>query len=366
MFSRLNGQGMSLAAALVATLAVGGDALASTVTQNTSWTIDRAGTTAKYRVVAYGDSIYAGYYGSISSVAKRASPYVEGEYLSNQWGTDIEVIRRTKSGAKADDIYNNKIVYERSYMQATNTRVVTFEMCGNDYLQARSAFKDQTGTCSYTGLNTALSNCTYYTEKAMQAINTYATTAKAKIVMNLFYPGYNADNVQTSCTDSTTGTTVNMRDKFLPLLAKSNWRTCNLAATYGFQCADAFAQSMAADYDSNGDGVIDTESVRYIQGETEAAYVQRVTGTYKSLLRDSNSKLVSSTTSYDYLQSDDTHQTYYGSATVYVGMFGGTGSGTAAPDFTDSQFVNGKNPVWNRYGHERVGHILSTLDSLTP
>ena len=50
-------------------------------------------------------------------------------------------MRRAKSGAIASDIYNNKIVAERSYMQATNTRIVTFEMCGNDYLQARSQLR---------------------------------------------------------------------------------------------------------------------------------------------------------------------------------------------------------------------------------
>lgn len=111
---------------LLGLLLVSGDALANTLTQNTSWTIDRAGTTTKYRVVAYGDSIFAGYNGSLSSVDKRAAPHVQGEYLSDRWGTDIEVIRRTKSGAKADDIYNNKIIAERSYMQAASTRVVTF------------------------------------------------------------------------------------------------------------------------------------------------------------------------------------------------------------------------------------------------
>jgi len=58
------------------------DAMANTVTQNVTWTIDRAGTTAKYRVTAYGDSIYAGYRGSISSVAKRAAPWADGEYAS--------------------------------------------------------------------------------------------------------------------------------------------------------------------------------------------------------------------------------------------------------------------------------------------
>src|SRR5215217_6388236 len=87
-------------------------ASANTLTQNTSWTINRTGATQKYRVVAYGDSIYAGYTGSLSSVAKRAGPLVDGEYLGKTWNANIEVIRRTKSGAKADDIYNNKIVGE--------------------------------------------------------------------------------------------------------------------------------------------------------------------------------------------------------------------------------------------------------------
>lgn len=357
MSLRFNLRGATAACALAAAM-VSGSAAASTINQNTSWTIDRAGTTTKYRVVAYGDSIYAGYNGALWSVARRASPYTSGEYLGIKWNADIEVVRRTKSGAKANDIYNNKIISERSYMQASNTRVVTFEMCGNDYLQARSAFKDQTGTCSYSGLETALSNCTYYTEKAMQAINTYATTAKAKIVMNIYYPGFNADNVLTSCTDPTTGTKINRRDKFLPYLLKSNWRTCNLAAQYGFACSDAFAESMAADYDSNGDGLIDADAIRYRAGESETAYVNRILS-LKATLRDSNTKFVSSSTSYDYLQSDDTHQTYYG-GTI------GTGSGTSSPNFTDAQIVGGKNPVWNQTGHERIGWSLSTYNPATP
>jgi hypothetical protein len=58
-------------------------------------------------------------------------------------------------GARRVDIYNNKIVAEKSYMQASSTRVVTFEMCGNDGLQARSSFKGQTGTCNYGGMDAA-------------------------------------------------------------------------------------------------------------------------------------------------------------------------------------------------------------------
>jgi lysophospholipase L1-like esterase len=347
------------AVALAASLVVGGTAAASTINQNTSWTIDRANTTAKYRVVAYGDSIFAGYNGDLFSVAKRAAPYVEGEYLTKDFNADMEVVRRTKSGARADDIYNNKIIAERSYMQATNTRVVVFEMCGNDYLQARSAFTDQTGTCSYAGLDTALANCTTYTEKAMQAINTYATTAKAKIIMNVYYPGYGADNVLTNCTDSATGARVNKQSKFIPYLAKSNWRACSLAAKYGFQCADSFADYMGADYDSNGDGLVDSDALRYRAGETEADYVNRITVTLRSTLRDANTHFANSSTSYDYIQSDNTHPTYYG-GTI------GTGSGTSLPTFTDTQLSTGQNPEWNKWGHERAGWLMSTMDPTTP
>src|SRR5690349_15291079 len=153
----------------------GSVAFANTLTQNSSWTVDRSGTSTKYRVVAYGDSIYAGYSGSITSAAIFAAPTVSGDYASNYWGTDVEIVRRCKSGAIASDIYNNKIVAEKSYMQATNTRIVTFEMCGNDGLQARSNFAGQSGTCHYGPLNTALSNCTTYLQSAMQFINANAS-----------------------------------------------------------------------------------------------------------------------------------------------------------------------------------------------
>jgi lysophospholipase L1-like esterase len=355
---RLSGPGIALA---LAATTFAGNSEASTINQNTSWTITRTGATGTYRVVAYGDSIFAGYNGGLFSVAKRAAPLVDGEYLATKWNANIEVVRRTKSGAIGSDIYNNKIIAERSYMQSANTRVVMFEMCGNDYLQARSAFTDQTGTCSYAGLETALANCTTYTERAMQAINTYATTAKVKIVSNIYYPGYAADNVLTNCTDSATGTRINKQTKFLPLLAKSNWRTCNLAATYGFKCADSFAEFMAADYDSNGDGQIDRDAIRYVHGETEAAYVNRITVTLRSTLRDANTHFANSTTSYDYIQSDNTHPTYYTTTTLSTGS-----SGSGAATFSNTQIVGGKSPEWQKSGHERMGWIISTFDPVAP
>jgi lysophospholipase L1-like esterase len=353
-------------AAAIAGLGAGAPAFASTLNQNTSWTINRPNTSTVYRVVAYGDSIYAGYRGSVFNVAKRSAPWVDGEYLSTKWAADIEVVRRTKSGALASDIYNNKIVAERSYMQAASTRAVSFEMCGNDGLQARSSFAGQSGTCNYGVLTTAVNNCTTYLPLAMQAINTYAhANTRVKTVSNLYYPGYNADNVLANCNDPQTGQRPNKQNIFLPYVAQLNWRACNFASQYGFQCVDSFAQWMGADYDSNGDGQVDSLALRYQQGESESAYVTRITSTLRSTIRDSNAHLVNASTSYDYLQSDDTHGTYYGSATISSGLFGG-GSGSGAPDFSNAQIVNGQNPQWNRYGHERMGHGISLFDPATP
>lgn len=338
-------------------------AMASTLNQNVSWTIDRAGTTAKYRVVAYGDSIFAGYNGSTSNAAKYSAPTVNAEYLSAAWNADIESVRRTKSGAVASDVYNNKIVAERSYMQTTNTRVVTIEMCGNDGLQARTSFKGQTGTCNYGVLDTALANCKTYLAASMDYINAnaYAGT-KLKVISNLHYPGYAADNVQSGCKDSATGATVNLRDKFLPILAKMNYWMCEYARQKGWQCTDSFAQYMAADYDSNGDGLVDSDAIRYVAGDTEAAYVNRIAVTYRSTLRDANTKFVSASSSYDYIQSDDTHPTYTG-GTVSAGLWGGT-TGTGAPRYTS--FTAGKNPIWNQFGHERMGWGLSVSNPPAP
>ncbi|MBW8851688.1 MAG: SGNH/GDSL hydrolase family protein [Xanthomonadales bacterium] len=342
---------------------VAAQAYANTLNQNVSWTVDRSGTSTKYRIVAYGDSIYAGYNGSVTSAAKYSAPTVDAEYLSALWNADIESVRRAKSGAVASDVYNNKIVGEASYMQATNTRVVTFEMCGNDGLQARSSFKGQTGTCNYSVLDTAVANCKTYVAAAMNYINANAYSGvKLKVISNLYYPGYNADNVQSGCNDPTTGAKVNLRDKFLPSIAKMNYWMCEYARQKGFQCNDSFAQYMGADYDSNGDGQIDSEALKYVPGESEASYVTRITSTLKSTLRDANTHFVSSSSSYDYIQSDDTHPTYQGS-TVTAGLFGGS-SGTGAPRYTS--FSGGKSPIWNQYGHERMGWGLSTFSPPAP
>lgn len=357
------GLAMRTLLAALALTAAGSQTLANTLNQNASWTIDRPGTSTTYRIVAYGDSIYAGYNGSLYNAAKYTAPVVDAEYLSARWNADIETMRRTKSGAVASDIYNNKIVAERNHMQASHTRVVTFEMCGNDGLQARSNFKGQTGTCDYSVLTSAVNNCKTYVAAAMDFINANAYPGtKVKVITTLYYPGYDADNVQSSCTDATTRATVNLRDKFLPAVARMNYWMCEYARQKGFQCLDTFAHFMGSDYDSNGDGKVDNVGLRYVAGESESSYVTRITSTLKSTLRDANAHFVSGSTTYDYIQSDNTHPTYNG-GTITSGLFGGS-SGSGAPRYL--WFTSGKNPIWNQYGHERIGWGLSTKNPPAP
>jgi hypothetical protein len=149
--------------------------------------------------------------------------------------------------------------------------------------------------------------------------NAYAGV-KLKVISNLYYPGYNADNVQSSCKDAGTGATVNCATTFLPVMAKMNYWMCEYARQKGFKCADSFAQYMGADYDSNGDGQIDSDALRYVAGESEASYVTRITSTLRPRCA-TPTHFVSSSSSYDYIQSDDTHPTYTG-GTVSAGLLG--------------------------------------------
>jgi hypothetical protein len=208
-------------------------------------------------------------------------------------------------------------------------------------------------------METALNNCKTYVAAAMDYINANAYRGtKLKIVSNLYYPGYNADNVQSSCT--TNSATVNLQDTFLPYIAKMNYWMCTYAGQKGFQCADNFAQYMGADYDSDGAGKVDSEELRYDPLESEANYVTRITKTLRSRIRDANTHSVSSSTSYDYIQSDDIHPTYTG-GTVKAGLLGGT-TGSGAPRHT----TDGKSTIWNQLGHERMGWAVSESNPAAP
>ena len=154
---------------------------------------------------------------------------------------------------------------------------------------------------------------------------------------------------------------MNLRDKFLPLMATMNYWMCEYARQKGFKCTDNFAEFMGADYDSNGDGKIDADGLRYVLGE-RVELCDPYHLDLKPTIRDANTKFVSASSSYDYIQSDDTHPTYNG-GTVTAGLFGGT-TGSGAARYTS--FTGGKNPIWNTLGHERMGWAVSTSNPSAP
>jgi hypothetical protein len=337
-------------------------AVDGTIAQNSAWNVQRTGSGPALRIVAYGDSIKAGYI-DVNNVAWRASTHVSAEYGAALWGQTIEVRRRGQSGAVAQGIFNRiNSTTDRAFMQTANTIGVDIAMCGNDYLQARSSFAGQSGTCNYGVLETALANCAHWTEESIKNINRYAhSNVKLKVVGNLYYPGYASDNQMTSCSDPGTGQPINRRDRFLPLIAESNWRTCNLAEQYRWVCKDNFAEFMAADYDSNGDGEIDREFVRYRSGESLEDYLARILDAYEAgLFSDSNFKATAPATTVGYLLSDNTHMTYQG-PTAKAGLAGGTPGGNVTVQFpTAGAYPDGKNPIWNVNGHDRMGYAMAT------
>jgi cysteine-rich repeat protein len=358
-----------LGAFLAVTVLLAVEAGASTIAQNSAWNVTRSGATQTFRIVAYGDSIFAGYT-SATQICMRAGPHVTGEYTAALSGQNVEIRRRCQSGATASGIYSRiNSSTDRAFMQDANTRIVMFEMCGNDYLQARSSFRSSTGTCSYTGLQNAGNNCRSFTEQAMQNINQFAhPNTRIKIVMNLYYPGYDGDNAYSTCTDPVNGDPANgnrvhMRTLFLPLLAESNWWTCHYAEQYGFECSDAFAEYMARDYDSNGDGVNDSDAIRYVKGESLATYQARILA-LAGTLRDANVKLVNSTTTFDYLQSDDTHPTFEGGTAS--ALFSTPGGNVNVFFATAGPYPSGKNPHWNWNGHDRMGWGLDPTGTFSP
>src|SRR5687767_3559247 len=96
---------------------------ASTIAQNSAWNITRPGSTQTYGVVAYGDSIFAGYT-SATNIARRGAPLVTAEYLAALSGQRVEVRRRCQSGAVASGIYNRiNSTADRAFMQNANTRM---------------------------------------------------------------------------------------------------------------------------------------------------------------------------------------------------------------------------------------------------
>jgi hypothetical protein len=319
-----------------ALLAVGAQA-ASTLNQFQSVTVAPPGGGSgkpTVRHAVYGDSIFAGYVAGggvfgLPGQTKRNGAYVESEYLAAKLNSNVDHVGRCVSGATAAQVFG-QIKKDIAFAQTANTKFVSVEMCGNDYLKARTDFRGASG-CNEAGLQAALDSCVSNLAASMDFINSRATAGSVKMVMNLYYPGFGADlaGSKAACGGR------NYAQIFLPYVARGNWRTCDLARQKGFLCADSFGDFMGADYDRNQDGAVDAASLRYVPGETEVAYVARVTQALFATVTDANTKFLSAQTSVDYIQKDDTHPTFSTTARA----------------------------TYNLTGHDRLGFSLSRNNS---
>ena len=109
--------------------------------------------------------------------------------------------------------------------------------------------------------------------------------------------------------------------------------------------------------------MVSSPSIKSItSGESESSYLTRITSTLKPTIRDAHGHLNAPGSSANYIQTDDTHPTYVGD--VVKGGLGGGSTGTGAPRYSTN--TGGKNPIWNTYGHERMGWLLSSRAPAAP
>lgn len=263
------------------------------------------GTYTTTRVVtAFGDSIVAGYCGIFCRTDSYGVYY--GRAVANARDARVSYRGRAQSGEVMSQIVS-RINSNLTDLRAAD--YITIEGCGNDFLDARSSYRGQSDCTNETVLATALDRCrTNY----RTALNTIAANRKAGsqvLVMSLYYPGMNSDKGRTCGSNR-------HFDVFLDYIVEANWTMCNEAWARGFKCVDGLAAFNAADVDTtlDADTTPDISQVRIDQATDQnnfAAYYNRVLAS-KAVLTDANTKRTGTSTTADYLQSDDVHPTSAG------------------------------------------------------
>lgn len=252
---------------------------------------------------AFGDSIAAGYCGIFCRNESFAVRHARS--VANAFDATVSYRGRAVSGDKMDAIADEVFAYRNDVAAAD---FIALDGCGNDYLSARSSYRNQGDCTNETVIANALDTCHTELVRALDTIATYKKPSATVVVMNLYYPGVNTDKSR-ACGQGS------HFDVFLDYLVESNWITCTEALARGFECADAFAVFNAPDFDSDNDGVIDREEIRFdpiSDIDDFDAYYTRVVLDNKHLIGDANQKRISANQTVDYLLSDDTHPTNAG------------------------------------------------------
>lgn len=263
------------------------------------------GTSTTTRVnTAFGDSIAAGYCGIFCRLDSYSVYY--GRRVADAKDATVSYRGRAQSGDLMSSIAN-RVANNLTDLRAAD--YITIEGCGNDFLDARSSFRGQSSCTNETVLATALDTCR---SNFVRALNTIAANRKAGsqvVVMSLYYPGMNSDKGR-ACNGGS------HFDVFIDYITEANWTMCNEAWARGFKCADGLAAFNAADVDTalDADSTPDIDQVRINQATDQnnfPAYYNRVLAA-KAVLTDANTKRTGTSTTVDYLQSDDVHPTAAG------------------------------------------------------
>jgi lysophospholipase L1-like esterase len=256
---------------------------------------------------AFGDSIAAGYCGIFCRTESFSVRHARE--VAQRLDATVSYRGRAVSGDLMSQIADEVSTYANEVATAD---FIAIDGCGNDYLDARSTFRSNNNCTNELPLATALDTCHTQLVRALNTIAARKKPSATVVVMNLYYPGVNSDKGR-ACTGGG-----NHFDVFLDYIVESNWLTCTEALARGFECGDAFAGFNAPDFDSDGDGKKDSDEIRFdavSDIDDFNAYYSRIFQN-KHIIQDANAKRTSSSTTADYLQSDDTHPTAAGHARI--------------------------------------------------
>ena len=252
----------------------------------------------------FGDSIAAGYCGLFCTNDSLTVRY--GRAVANARDARVDYRGRAVSGEIMSEIVG-EIDANLTDLRAAD--YVTLEGCGNDFLDARSSYRNQSNCADETVLANALATCKTQMVRALDKIAANRKAGSVVQVMALYYPGVNADKGRT-CSG------MSHFDIFLDYIAEADWFTCNEAWKRGFKCTDGLAAFNAADVDTalDADTTPDIAQIRMSQAvdaNNFAGYYSRIWNN-RAVITDANTKRISATTTADYLLSDDTHPTNAG------------------------------------------------------
>ncbi len=252
----------------------------------------------------FGDSIAAGYCGIFCRLDSYSVYF--GRAVAEAKDATVSYRGRAMSGDVMSAIVS-KMNNNLADLRAAD--YINLEGCGNDFLNARSSYRNQSNCTSETVLATALDTCRSNFIRALDVIAANRKGGSQVYVMSLYYPGMNADKGR-ACNGGT------HFDVFVDYITEANWTMCNEAWKRGFKCVDGMASFNAADVDTNldADSTPDIQQIRINQATDQnnfPAYYNRVLAS-KAVLTDANTKRTGASTVVDYLQSDDTHPTAAG------------------------------------------------------